>query len=592
MALAQPTLKAADPPFGAIVARQLSVWPFAARTQRLFLLVDQSVPDPTLRQGLLRAMQQAYFSSDSFSQTRSVREAALAAHYVLRHHNREVLPENQICAATGVAAIRGNLAYVALAGDSAAFAWRDGVLTGQRDLARLQRPLGMEQDPRVTLWSTPLGPGDRLVLVCGANWNRDSQREIEQILSTTPGADAAEALLGELLRGARPAGVLVVDPARVVHRQRHLVLVSSVTHGRAHPSGRATPGSRPARAKASGDSPSPSRARWLSPLTALALLGAVILAALNPLATPGGSGDLVSEVTGQQEGVSVSPAMAVRLGPSGGNVVDLAVGSDALYTLDVVEGTVRVFGLDARDQQPGPDTLLVRAGQAIAGSPRRLAPPVAIQYLSGSGTTTEPGQLAIVDQARSVVQVGPNRSLSARPLPSSGSWRELGALGVDAGHLFVLDSGTRRLLEYPLKNQRLVDTPRLVLDDELAPTLPLDRAAEVVAQDDVFYLRMIDGTLRRFDKQAGEVGFAVSPPDARTARFAGIALDRAGGLYLAEPANARILHTTADGAVMRQLRNPALAGLRQIQSSLDGHRLFGLVASGVLVFDIPEAVPQ
>ena len=30
-----------------------------------------------------------------------------------------------------------------------------------------------------------------------------------------------------------------------------------------------------------------------------------------------------------------------------------------------------------------------------------------------------------------------------------------------------------------------------------------------------------------------------------------------------------------------------LAGLRQIQSSLDGQRIYGLVAAGVLVFDLP-----
>ena len=49
-----------------------------------------------------------------------------------------------------------------------------------------------------------------------------------------------------------------------------------------------------------------------------------------------------------------------------------------------------------------------------------------------------------------------------------------------------------------------------------------------------------------------------------------------------------LLHTTADGAILEQFRDPALAGLRQIQSSLDGRRLYGLVAAGVLMFDLPE----
>src|SRR5947208_15291093 len=112
MTVAQPALEQLtipETPFGAMVARQLSVWPFAARTARLFLLVDPSLPEQALRRGLLRAMQEAYFASDGYSQTRAVREAALAAHYVLRHHNRDVLPLDQINAASAVAALRGGV---------------------------------------------------------------------------------------------------------------------------------------------------------------------------------------------------------------------------------------------------------------------------------------------------------------------------------------------------------------------------------------------------------------------------------------------------------------------------------------------------
>jgi hypothetical protein len=282
--------------------------------------------------------------------------------------------------------------------------------------------------------------------------------------------------------------------------------------------------------------------------------------------------------------------MAVRLGPSGTNVVDLAVGDDDLYTLDVVEATVRAFALDARDQQPTPDTLLVRSGTPIGPGSRRLATPVAIRYVGGP--RPEMGVLAIVDQSRAVVEVGHDRSLSPRPVPSSASWRELGALGADTdGHLFVLDSGARRLLEYPALGQRAVDPPRLVLDDSSSPGLPFDRAAEIVDQQGQVYLRMDDGTLRRFDSSGSEKEFVVRPPDGGVALVSAIAPDRFGGLYLADPANSRVLHTTADGVLLRQLRNPALAGLRQIQSSADGRRLYGLVTSGVLVFDVPDDTP-
>src|SRR5436309_14275544 len=100
MRIAQSTAEIPEAPFGAVAARQLSVWPFASRTLRLFVLVDPSLADPTLRRGLVNAMQQGYFRSDGCSQTRAVRDAVLAAHYVLRHHNRDALPVAHVSAAS------------------------------------------------------------------------------------------------------------------------------------------------------------------------------------------------------------------------------------------------------------------------------------------------------------------------------------------------------------------------------------------------------------------------------------------------------------------------------------------------------------
>jgi hypothetical protein len=575
MLASQPSIEVPETPLGAVASRQLSVWPFADRTTRLFLLVDPPLPDQRLRAGLIRAMQQAYFRSDGCSQTRAVREAALAAHYVLRHHNQDVLPLQQLSAATAVAALRGDTAFVALAGDAAAFAWRDGTLTGQHGIARLPRPLGHEHDPGIALWSTPLARGDRLVLVSGAQWRQGSQLRLQQLLHEHALAptDALEERIAELLAGARRAGVLVVEPSGQSARPPLRLVPAKKQPGRAIR----------------------IRRRWLSSLLALVLLGVATAAALGPAELQPRSPDLGAEpqfaplVTADTAPTySVEPAMSVGLGSSGGNVVDLAVGDDALYTLDVVEASVRAFRLDARDQQPTPETLLVRSGAPIGPGQRRLAAPVAIEYLSGA--RPEQGVLAIVDQTRSVVQVGRDRAVSVRPVPSSASWRELGALGGDPdGHLFVLDSGARRLLEYPPLTQQLVDPPRILLDGVSAPNLAFDQAAQIVGEPgEQVYLRMDDGTLHRFDGQGTELPFSVQAPEGPVTTVSAVAPDRSGGLYLVDPTHARILHTTADGALLRQLRDPSLGGVRLIQSSPDGRRLYGLVASGVLVFDLPE----
>ena len=284
--------------------------------------------------------------------------------------------------------------------------------------------------------------------------------------------------------------------------------------------------------------------------------------------------------------VPVTPAMAARLGPSGVNVVDLAVGDDAIYTLDVVEGSVRAFRPDARDQPPTPDTLVARAGTPIGPAGRRLASPVAIEFLGGAGPTS--GVLTIVDQARSIVQVAHDRALSVRALPGSAAWRELGALGSDAaGDLYVLDSGQRRLMEYAFATRRAAEPPLVLLDDTSQPGLPFDRVSKIVGDPEAVILRMDDGTLHRFDAEGNREEIVVWPPEGRQSPVAAFTADRAGGLYLADPAHARVLHTRADGTFVRQFRDPALAGVREIQSSPDGQRLYGLVASGVLVFDIP-----
>jgi hypothetical protein len=66
-----------------------------------------------------------------------------------------------------------------------------------------------------------------------------------------------------------------------------------------------------------------------------------------------------------------------------------------------------------------------------------------------------------------------------------------------------------------------------------------------------------------------------------------VAPDRAGGLYLADPPNARIVQTNLDGAILRELRAPELGSVRAMDVSLDGSRLYALIDSGILVVDIP-----
>ena len=561
MSLAQPVLEPTpQTPFGAVVARQLSVWPFGARTARLFVLVDPSLASQSLRNGLLRAMQQGYFGSDGYSQTRAVREAALAAHYVLRHHNRDVLPLNQVNAASAVAALRGNVAFVALAGHAAAFGWHDGELTAQRGILRLPRPLGLEQDPVIALWRTPLTePGDRLVLVCGASWPPDAEQQVRTILASTPSTAEAEQKLAQVLGDTRPASVLVIAPHT---RAPHLRLVPT-----SEPLASDTPAPTPPARRS-------SPIRWLATALGALLFGLLALGALAM--SP-------HTVLPTERVDALSPRMAVRLGGAAANVDDLAVGNAALYTLDAVEGAVRAYALDATEQRPGPETLLARAGTWFAGASRPLAEPVAIEYLPGS-----PGSLAVIDQSRTLMQLGDDGTSSTLDVPTSASWQELGALGTGAaGELLFLDSRARQLLAYAASGQTVLDPPRRLLDGASLTGLRFERVAQVIGTPDSVVMRLDDGTVHRVNSNGLDQLLQLPAVGGTTSAISAIASDRFGGIYLADPLDARVVQTTLDGTLVRQLRAPALAGVRAIEVSLDGRRLYALVATGVLVADIP-----
>ncbi|MBV9577654.1 MAG: hypothetical protein JO057_03585 [Chloroflexi bacterium] len=552
-----------------MVTRPLSMWPFAARLARLFLLVDPSLADQSLRNGLLRAMQQGYFGSDGYSQTRAVREAALAAHYVLRHHNRDVLPIEQINAASALAAVRGDVAFVALAGHAAAFAWHAGELTGQRGILRLPRPLGLEQDPIITLWRTPLRAGDRLALVCGGTWRPDSQLTIARILSEATSTAAAEDELAAALGDTRPAGILVVAPASPSPRIPHLRLLTNRDHADTLTHDAPAPLSQIGRQRF-------SPGRWIVPLLGLVLLAMIALATLAIMPQPGA---LANHVEG------VSPQMAVRLGPSAANVVDVAAGDSAVYTLDVAQGAVRSFSLDQLDQQATPDTLLAKEGTSLDGMGRQLALPVAIEYVPGP--KNQSGTLAIVDQARTVVQVGADRALSAHELPTSAGWQQLGALGSGTGELVFLDSDAGRILTYPAPNNGVVDAPRVVVDAVSAPYLPWQRVAQIVTTGESLILRFDDGSVHRLAADGIDQPLTVQSTDGRPVETSALATDRAGGLYLADPDNARIVQTDLRGNLQREMRAAEFASVRAMDVSLDGQRLYALIDSGILVVDIP-----
>ena len=536
--------------FGTSVARHVAIWPFGTQTQRLLLLVDPEPTEPSLLRALLRAMQDAYERAETDSQVSAVRQALLAAHDVLRSHNRGAPDEARVAARAVVAAARGPTAYVGLVGHAAAFSWSGAVLEGQHTATRPIRPLGLEADPRVTLWSAPFGPGDRLVLACGAGWNDETFDLVRDVLRSTP-TELAAARLADALAGARgTCRVLVADGA---------------------------PG--PARRDSAPRYPAPRRQRLALPARAVVglLLAVVAFVSLGP-AQPLLQSRRVSDPGGRTDWVA--PRRLVSLGNQVSNVVDLAVSRDAVYTLDVAEGAVRGFELSADDQLPTPDTLVLGRGTPVGG--RRLDAPVAIEYVQGGGASG----LVVVDRARGVVQVQ-RGTTTLRPLASSRGWQRLASLASDEqGNLYVVDSQARQLLVYPGAAEGLVDPPRVALDADAS--VPLEHALSLLPLDDFFVL-LDDGRVARFDRQGQPRPFELNAPGGRVGPIASLAHDGSGGLYLADPEHERVVQTTVDGGFVRQLRGSSLAGLRALHPGMDYQYLYGLAADGIIDLALPMA---
>ena len=206
---------------------------------------------------------------------------------------------------------------------------------------------------------------------------------MSEILSTTDSAEVAEQQLAEALGESRPAGVLVVRPGQEPRPIRHLHVIRGPEPPHVEP---------PAPALKASASRRRDLRQELTTAFGVVLLSLLAFAAFTIAPEPARPAvDAAAQAVTAAERVDrLSARTAVRLGPAAANVVDLLVGDNALYTLDVGEASVRTFALDGLDQQPTPETLLVRAGSLIDGAGRRLAAPVAIAYLSS------PGVLAVV----------------------------------------------------------------------------------------------------------------------------------------------------------------------------------------------------
>jgi hypothetical protein len=179
--------------------------------------------------------------------------------------------------------------------------------------------------------------------------------------------------------------------------------------------------------------------------------------------------------------------------------------------------------------------------------------------------------------------IGADGSIQRRRLPMDSQWKRIVALSTFRDTLYVLDSGAARLLAYPSGASAYE-----ALNARTAPNLPFGNVAEMLALEQL-YIRRDDGRVLRFDYQGREQSFQVQVPDSPLGAVAGLASDRRGGLYLADPANRRIVHVTGAGDLVRVLHPPSAAVCSgQIQTSGDGSTLFCFDGAGLAAAPLPH----
>ncbi len=604
-------------PCRATVARQFSLWPFGTRLLRLFLVVDPSEDETALMRGLLRAMQQEYFRSEGRSQTNALRSTILAAHYVLRHHNRESLPQDWATAAAACAVTRGTTAYVALAGDAAALTWDGRRLVAQRNPSRVARPLGAEQLPRVSFWSASVGAGQRLALVSGAAWQDDSLAKAEAILRSTPLPVVEQELAAALAGPYGPARVLVADgPLVVMPRSRYLARAAAARAngaGASHepqasvaPVPNVAPRSHPAGPRRNGVGarqsrpPRRRRARLRLPKPVLAVLALVVVVAAFLMATgPFGEPQHVAlarqaETLLDQAEQSRSPREAHTLAANAQQLAQRASSAapfehgaivsragqvlgkiDRVYTVDAAS-LIQLGGASVNVVDLAPDEKALYALDIDAGTVLRFPSSQADQTVDAGVPVVQRGRtvagtpldipiamaikpaqgggiLTVLDRARGVVQFSDSLGLVRRTVPQTREWQRITAVSTQDDTLYLLDGDAGRLLAYDGIAAGLTKAPRLVFDLATAAAVPFRSAVDFIPAEDVF-VRDQSGAVRRFDRKGQLLPFDVEPPDDSLGPVSAMAQDGAGGLYLSDPSRGRIVHVTRDGRFLRQIR--------------------------------------
>jgi len=193
--------------------------------------------------------------------------------------------------------------------------------------------------------------------------------------------------------------------------------------------------------------------------------------------------------------------------------------------------------------------------------------------------------LFILDKQAHVLEYEPAAGLKSFPTADNSAWRNPVAMTGYLGRLYLLDSGTNRILRYVLTNIGYDGSPTDYLPAETGANLA---GAIDLAIDGNVYVLHADGKISKYSEGAA-VAFPQKNLDEPLKEPSCIvvtgSMDESGSVYVADTGNGRIVQFSKAGEFVRQLRSrdagymAALRGLFVDEAAkklylIDGNKLY------------------
>ncbi|MDA8218227.1 MAG: hypothetical protein M0Z94_11485 [Dehalococcoidales bacterium] len=266
----------------------------------------------------------------------------------------------------------------------------------------------------------------------------------------------------------------------------------------------------------------------------------------------------------------------------------ILVGSDGVYVLDQGVGAVWFLNLASDLGALGPPKLLWRPGDGLAGVTLGEATATFWMYGAAPGL---PEQVYALDSNGILVKCSKDGVEQSSKLTGVGALPVVRTAAGQAGNLYVLDTQRRLVWRYVPGGDGYDRSPQEYLTGDLVANL--GSAVDMVVDGSV-YLLLSDGQVAKYTSGRAQPFPAVVPDTPLRNPVSIFATPSTRYMYVADPANARVVRFTKEGEYVNQYKAPndAFDSLRAVFVDEEGGRLYAVTGTRALAFALPvESTP-